>query len=102
MGRRPGCLPAARASPIYTRSAFVQHTGMAVHLIPLLWLCTMWAHGICIAAAGLRVGRKHDWGLFARRPLAAGTLLGEFCGLVCTGAVSQSGMSPASSACKLA
>jgi hypothetical protein len=41
------------------------------------------------------MGRQHEWGLFARRPLAVGTLIGEFCGLVCTGAVSQFVLSPA-------
>lgn len=37
--------------------------------------------------AGLRVGRRHEWGVFATRPLPAGTLLGELCGMVCTGEV---------------
>ncbi|EFN57733.1 hypothetical protein CHLNCDRAFT_142988 [Chlorella variabilis] len=35
--------------------------------------------------SGLRVGRRHEWGVFATRPLPAGTLLGELCGMVCTG-----------------
>lgn len=39
--------------------------------------------------AGLQQGRPHEWGVFARRPLVRGTLLGELTGLVCTGEVSS-------------
>lgn len=38
--------------------------------------------------AGLQQGRPHEWGVFARRSLVRGTLLGELTGLVCTGEVS--------------
>jgi hypothetical protein len=51
----PACLR-TRASPIYTRSALVQHTGIAVHLMPPVWLRTIWAlfdlHCCCRAADG--------------------------------------------------
>jgi hypothetical protein len=50
------------------------------------------------AAAACRASSQQDpnsRAATARRPLAAGTLLGEFCGLVSTGAVSQFVLSPA-------
>lgn len=43
-------------------------------------------------------GRPHEWGVFARRALVRGTLLGELTGLVCTGEVS--GQLGPSLACK--
>lgn len=42
------------------------------------------------------MGRAHEWGLFARRRLERGTLLGELCGRVCTGEVSEAPSSSSS------
>ncbi len=48
--------------------------------------------------SGMDQGRPHEWGVFARRALVRGTLLGELTGLVCTGEVS--GQLGPSLACK--